>query len=64
MYSDPRRSCHVSISVSSLDISNPNDVLNDSTHWDCIDQNLMVSPPNMISLVGDRIKYLPKEVGP
>jgi hypothetical protein len=29
-----------------------------------MDQNLMVSPPNIIEPVGDLIRYLPKAVGP
>ena len=29
-----------------------------------MDQNLIVSPPNMISPVGDLIRYFPKAVGP
>jgi hypothetical protein len=42
----------------------PSDDLSPSIHCASMDQNLIVSPPNMISPVGDLIRYFPKAVGP
>jgi hypothetical protein len=46
------------------EMSNPNDVRKGSTQEACMDQNLIVSPPNIISPVGDRMRYFPRAVGP
>jgi hypothetical protein len=45
-------------------MSKPLESLNPATHAEDIDQNLVVSPPNIISPVGDRIRYLANPVGP
>ena len=38
--------------------------LKGSNHGPLKSQNLIVSPPNIISPVGDLMRYLPKPVGP
>ena len=64
MYSAARRSCQGWISFLILLISKPFGPRNGSTHGARKSQKRIVSPPKIISPLGERIKYLPKPVGP
>ena len=45
-------------------MSNPTEVRKGESQLALMDQNLIVSPPNIIEPDGDLITYLPKAVGP
>jgi len=64
MYSAARRSCHGWISLRILLISKPFGPRSGSTHGARKSQKRIVSPPKMISPDGERIRYLPRPVGP
>ncbi|CAJ1931866.1 unnamed protein product, partial [Sphenostylis stenocarpa] len=64
IYSTERRSCQDCISFFSLLKSKPLGPLRGSNPGACKSQKHIVSPPKITSPVGDRIRYLPKPVGP
>ena len=63
MYSEDLLSCQGCMFIFSLRTSSPAGPLHGSNHGERRSQNLIVSPPRMISPVGERIKYFPRPVG-